>query len=231
MLFDLRGTGRRNTVRIIYLGLALLMGGGLVFFGVGGSVGGGLLNAVNNNGTSSSSNTFEARVKRLETRVRTHPADAPAWAQLAQARFQETNTSANYDQSTATFTPAGKQLLGSAAQAWEHYISLNPKKPDLGIARVMVQVFSPGALNQPANAVTAQELVADNSKPTSAIYKQLAALAYLAGQTRKGDLSTQKAVALAPKSQRSALRQQLAQYKTQAATAAVQQATSTATTP
>ncbi len=218
-------------MRVIYFGLALLMGGGLVFFGVGGSVGGGLLNAVNNTGGSSSSSSFDARVKRLETRVRIHPTAAPAWAQLAEARFQETNTSANYDQNTATFTPAGKQLLGSAAQAWEHYVALNPKKPDLGVARVMVQVFSPNALNQPANAVTAQELVADNTKPSSATYKQLAALAYLAGQTRKGDLSTQKAVALAPKSQRTALRQQLAQYKTQTASAAAQQAASTATTP
>jgi len=33
MLFDLRGTGRRTTVRIIYLGLALLMGGGLMAVG------------------------------------------------------------------------------------------------------------------------------------------------------------------------------------------------------
>ncbi|MCW2967237.1 MAG: hypothetical protein JWM71_1009 [Solirubrobacteraceae bacterium] len=228
MLFDLRGTGRRTTVRIIYLGLAVLMGGGLVLFGVGGSVGGGLLNAVNNNGSTSTSNTFAARVKKLETTVKTHPKDANAWAQLAQARFQETNTSANYDQNSATFTASGKALLNSAADAWDHYLALNPKKPNLGIARVMVQVFSPGALNQAAKAVTAEELVVDNTKATSSDYKQLAALAYLAGQTRKGDLSTDKAVSLAPKSQRKTLRQQLVAYKAQAAS---QSATSTTATP
>ena len=41
MLFDLRGRGRRRTVRVIYIGLALLIGVGLVGFGVGGGFGGG----------------------------------------------------------------------------------------------------------------------------------------------------------------------------------------------
>ena len=41
MLFDLRGRGRRNTVRVIYIGLAVLIGVGLVGFGVGGGFGGG----------------------------------------------------------------------------------------------------------------------------------------------------------------------------------------------
>jgi hypothetical protein len=229
MLFDLRGAGRRNTVRAIYLGLAILMGGGLVFFGVGGNTGGGLLNAVNQNGGSGSSGTsFTDRVKKLETRVRVNPQNATAWAQLAIARFQLTNTAANYDQSTSSFTPAGKVALHSAEQAWDRYTALNPKKPDTAVARVMVQVFSSSGLNEPAKAVAAEELIAANSKPTSDLYKQLAALAYVAGQTRKGDLSAAKAVSLAPKAQRAALRQQLAQYKTQLA---AQQATATTTTP
>ncbi len=35
MLFDLRSRGRRRTVQFVYLGLAILLGGGLVLFGVG----------------------------------------------------------------------------------------------------------------------------------------------------------------------------------------------------
>ena len=34
MLFDLRSRGRRTTVRGVYLLLAILMGGGLILFGV-----------------------------------------------------------------------------------------------------------------------------------------------------------------------------------------------------
>ena len=46
MLFDLRGRGRRRTVQTIYLTLAILLGGGLVLFGIGGSVSGGLFDAL-----------------------------------------------------------------------------------------------------------------------------------------------------------------------------------------
>ena len=50
MLFDLRGRGRRATVRVIYIGLAVLLGVGLVGFGIGGGFGGGgLLSAATNN--------------------------------------------------------------------------------------------------------------------------------------------------------------------------------------
>src|SRR3954447_10457262 len=93
MLFDLRGSGRRNTVRVIYLGLAILMGGGLVLFGVGGNVGGGLLDAVKGNGSGgSSNNTFEKRVQQLERRTRVNPQDTAAWLALTRARYSETTT-------------------------------------------------------------------------------------------------------------------------------------------
>src|SRR5918997_620937 len=46
MLFDLRGTGRRRTVKVVYITLAFLMGGGLVLFGIGGDVSGGLVDVI-----------------------------------------------------------------------------------------------------------------------------------------------------------------------------------------
>jgi hypothetical protein len=53
MLFDLRSRGRRRTVQAVYLTLAILMGGGLVLFGVGAGNGiGGLLNAFTGNSSS-----------------------------------------------------------------------------------------------------------------------------------------------------------------------------------
>src|SRR5258708_36962752 len=78
MLFDLRGRGRRRTIQIIYLFLALLIGGGLIFFGIGGGAGSrGLLNAVNNNGTSATS-AFNKRPKSDERRPAPRPARPPA---------------------------------------------------------------------------------------------------------------------------------------------------------
>ena len=54
MLFDLRARGRRTTIKVIYVFLALLMGGGLVFFGIGGATNGGLLDAFKDNGGGTS---------------------------------------------------------------------------------------------------------------------------------------------------------------------------------
>src|SRR4051794_3039567 len=53
MLFDLRGR-RRRLIQAIYLMLAVLIGGGLVLFGIGGNVGGGLVDAISGNSGNSS---------------------------------------------------------------------------------------------------------------------------------------------------------------------------------
>src|SRR3954452_16684610 len=87
MLFDLRGRGRRRTVQVIYLGLALLMGGGLVLFGVGGNVNGGLLGAVKG-GNSSSNDAIEKHVESVQKSVNARPNDPAVWAQLAEAKYQ-----------------------------------------------------------------------------------------------------------------------------------------------
>jgi hypothetical protein len=222
MLFDLRGGGRRRTIQAIYLGLAILMGGGLILFGIGGNVSGGLVDALSGNG-GSSDNTFEKRVDRLEKRVQANPQDAQAWAQLARARYQATSTGDNYDQATSSFTPKGKRKLQEVSQAWQRYLSLDPAKPDPDVASLMVQVYGPSGLGQLDKAVEAEEIVANARPKQYALWAQLAQLAYAAGQTRKGDLSAEKAVSLAPKEQRKSLKSQLQSIKTQAAAQAVQQ--------
>src|SRR3954454_476225 len=161
LLFDLRGAGRRNTVRAIYLALAILMGAGLVFFGIGGATSGGLLDAIKGNGSTSSNNTFEKRVAALEKKVKLNPSDAASWAALAKYRSQEASVAGeNYDQNTSTFTKKGLAKLKSAAAAWEKYLALNPPKPDAGVANFMVQAYS--ALNDADKAVGAQEIVTDS---------------------------------------------------------------------
>ncbi len=66
MLFDLRGRGRRRTVRVIYGGLALLIGAGLVFFGVGAGVGGGgLLNSLTGSEGAGSA-SFAAQIAKYK---------------------------------------------------------------------------------------------------------------------------------------------------------------------
>jgi tetratricopeptide (TPR) repeat protein len=210
MLFDLRGRGRRRTIQVIYLGLALLMGGGLIFFGIGGATSGGLFDAFNSNsGTQSASKIFQDRLDRLQRRTRTNPQDAQAWATLAGLRFQIATTGENYDQTTQAYTAKGKAELRRAETAWDRYLALNPKKPDVSVANQMVQAFGATGLQQYDKAVQALEMVIAQRPPSSGLYAQLAVLAHAAKQDRKSTLAENKALELAPKSQRKSLRTQI----------------------
>ena len=77
MLFDLRGRGRRRTVQVIYLSLAVLMGGGLVLFGIGGGTNGGLFDAIGGSGSSNTSTdtVFKDRLAAYERQLKADPQD------------------------------------------------------------------------------------------------------------------------------------------------------------
>src|SRR3954469_13419523 len=228
MLFDLRGSGRRRIVKIVYITLAFLMGGGLVLFGIGGGGGisGGLVDAIT--GTSGGGDTSANRFRKQEAaaiaRTRANPHDAPAWAALARARFQLAGAGENFDPAKGTFTKAGVAKLQAAGDAWDRYLALNPKKPDDRVASLMVQAF--GALNKPDKAAQAQEVITQ-ARPTASTFTQLAIFAYQAGQTRKGDLAKNKALELTDPDMRQALKGQLEQAKQSATSAAAGQPSAT----
>jgi hypothetical protein len=218
MLFDLQSRNRRTAVKIIYLGLAILMGGGLVLFGVGtGTGGGGLLDIFSGGGSSTSAQVSSAE-KRATREVRLHPQNAQAWADLARARFQTAGLGDNYDQTAnqgvGAFTTQGRAKLRTAASAWQRYLTLEPDRPDPTLARLMVNVYDQTGLDDPAQAANAMEIVTEQ-QPSAAAYGTLAQYAYLADQIRKGDLAAAKAVQLAPAAQRRLVRTQLAAAKSQ----------------
>ena len=223
MLFDLRGRGRRKTVQGLYLTLAILMGGGLVLFGVGGNVSGGLLDALKDNPKSGNTDVFEKRLKAAETLARTQPNNAQAWATVVKLRYQVAGTGDSYDDATNSFTDNGKAERQAVDQAWTHYLDLDPKKVDTTAATYMVNAYAPNALNQTDKLVRAYELVIDSTaKPTFDQYRNLAIYSYVAGQTRKGDLARTKALELAPKDQRSVVKQQIDAQKSEAIKQAIQ---------
>src|SRR5918999_4402778 len=101
MLFDLRGRRRRG-VQATYLLLALLMGGGLVFFGIGGEVSGGLVDALteSSGGGDTGAQRFEERERAAAQKATANPKDATAWAELARARVQAAGIGENFDPNT-----------------------------------------------------------------------------------------------------------------------------------
>ena len=222
MLFDLRGAGRRRVVKIVYVTLAVLMGGGLVLFGIGGggALPGGLLDAVteSNNSGGAGAEQFAEQEQAATTKARANPTDAAAWAAVARARFNLASAGDNFDSNANTFTAEGKRQLQAAARAWEEHLELAKKNPDSRVASLMVQAYS--ALGDAPKAAGAQEVIALDRESAGA-YAQLALFAYQAGQTRKGDLAAAKAVELSPADAREALKGQLQTAKQQAAQAAV----------
>jgi hypothetical protein len=231
MLFDLRGRGRRRAVQAIYLSLAILMGGGLVLFGVGGATSGGLLDAFkSSSGTANVSDVFQKRVTAAEAAVRAHPADAKAWGNLTRVRYLSASSGDGIDQNQGVFTDKGKARLRAASTAWDKYVSLSNGKPSDQVATLMVQAFSSVGLNEPDKAVSAMEDVIAKRQATGPLYVQLAALAYEAGQTRKAELASTKALALTPKDSREQIKAQLDAAR-QAASATIDQGAGTTTTP
>src|SRR3954451_22742779 len=110
MLFDLRGRGRKNTVRVIYILLAFLMGGGLVLFGIGGDTSGGLVDAITGSGSSpdSSQKRFEKQERAALAKTRPDPSAAAAWAALVRSRVQLASTGDRYDATNDSYSAKGK---------------------------------------------------------------------------------------------------------------------------
>ena len=216
MLFDLRGRGRRRTVKIVYVTLAFLLGGGLVLFGIGGDVSGGLVDAITerNAGGGDGTDRFIQRERDAAAKTRANPQDAAAWAELARARVQIAGIGENFDPNQNAYTDSGREKLRGAAQAWERYLALEPEQPDDRVASLMVQAYI--GLNDPVGAVRAQEIITE-VRPKAATFAQLAIYAYQAGQTRKGDLATKEALRLSEPDERNTLKSTLEQAKQQSA--------------
>jgi hypothetical protein len=234
MLFDLRSAGRRRTVKLVYLGLALLMFVGFVGFSIGSSgLHGGIVDAITgSNGSSSSTNTaatkrLNAQVQAAAAKTKATPTDPAAWTALVQARLRFALSGDNFDTKATDYTAAGKRQLAAAGTAFDSYLALKPAKPDENVTRQMIQAYL--SISQPAKAVAAQEILTETD-PTQQTFSNLALLAYQAGQLRKGDLAETKAIELAPDAAtKKDLKASLDSAKSQAAVSQIQQAAPTPT--
>ena len=217
MLFDLRGRGRRRTVQVIYLSLAILMGGGLVLFGIGGGTNGGLFDAIGGSGgnTANVDAVFQKRLDTYNQRLKANPQDAASMIGLTKLHFANASVGENYNQTQQAYTAKGLAELRLASAAWQRYLATNPAKPDADTANVMTQAYGPLGLKEYDKAVSALEIVIANRKETANLYAQLAILAAGAKQERKSTLAETKALALAPKAQRKQLKSAIDLQKSQ----------------
>lgn len=218
MLFDIQGK-RRRVVQATYLTLALLMGGGLVLFGIGGDVSGGLFDAFSDRG-GSGSDLVEERVEKNEKRIERRPRDEEARKELVRDYYSLGFTE-NGD--SRTISEDAKELLRKASVHWASYLEIEDGKPDAGLARVALQLYDPNALNEPQNALRAARILAEQGKDPGS-YLQLVQYALLANDERTQKLATQKALDLARNQQeRKLVRDQLKQIERTIVTQQIQQ--------
>jgi hypothetical protein len=212
MLFDLRGRGRRRTVQVIYIGLAIIFLLGFVGLGVGGGFGSsGIFSAFTNEGGSGGV-SHSSEVKKYEKLTRQQPSDVEAWEKLTNAQLHEAGGE-QYVKSNGSVTSQGKELFARIASSWQHYLALNPSHPSVPLAKEVLRVYGEEGLGQPDSAVQVLQIIVAAEPSNASYYAQLAIYAYKAKNTRVGDLASQKAVSLAPANQRTRLQTELAAVK------------------
>ncbi len=217
MLFDLRGRGRRRTVRVIYSGLALLFLLGFVGFGVGslGGGGGGLAELFGE-GKSGNEASYTSQLKKAQKRTEEQPKNAAAWSELIHYALLQSGTGENYIRTTTEegFGPKAQPLLMQVQTAWQHYVKLVPHDPNSELATEVLRIYTTGGgLSNPPEAVKLLKIKIAGQPPSATLQYELATAAYAAGQIAEGDRASKKALALAPAGERTILQNYLSKAK------------------
>jgi tetratricopeptide (TPR) repeat protein len=218
MLFDLSSGKRRRVVQVIYAMLALLIGGGLVLFGIGGGGSGGILDAVGLGGDSggSSNPQYEEQISDYEAKLQQNPQDTSAMLGLAKVHYlSATSTGVSTDAQTGqiSISEDAHSELEEAAAAWQRYLKTDPERPNTNAATNAVQVYQ--LLSDASGAAEAQQIVADAQK-SSAAYGQLAFYLYADFKFEEADAAAAKAVAAADPSDRKNIEKTMQAYSDQA---------------
>ena len=133
MLFDLQSPGRRGIIKVIYATLAILMGGGLIFFGIGSDATGGLSEVFTGNDGAGETG-FEDQISEQEDKLVTNPQDVAALTELVQLHFQAGTSLIEVDESTGqqNVTAEAEEELQKGADSWDQLVKASKGEPALG---------------------------------------------------------------------------------------------------
>lgn len=222
MLFDLQGK-RKRVIQVIYVGLALLMGVGLVGLGIGGSANGGIFDALGIGGGSSSSDPqYDDQIDRANETLAANPKDEQALLTLTRYEFLSGRDTEDVDSSTGQRTPTEDSInhYNSSVDAWERYLATNPKNPDDDVASLAVQSYlvtidpTTALGDQDLRSLVAAAQVVADARPSFGTYSDLASYAYIAGDDKTGAEAAKGATeAATDDSQRQQVKQLVKQSK------------------
>ncbi|MFM8526889.1 MAG: hypothetical protein ACKOBH_02035 [bacterium] len=224
MLFDLQSPGRRAAIKVIYSTLAILLGGGLLFFGIGSDATGGLLDALGlRDSEQDSSEIYAKEIQTAQAALKTNPDNEAARLDLVSLDIQRGNQQLEVDSQTgqSTATPEASTSYNLAADQWDLYLKGNPKKPDSGLALQLANSFflmaqssstAADARIDVENAAEAQEVAVDQN-PTVGNLNNLAVYLFYAGDFAAAQRTVSQALAKAPAGDRKELSKQFDQVE------------------
>jgi hypothetical protein len=223
MLFDLQSSRRRRVfIKVVYAGLAVLIGGGLIL-GTFGSSGGGLLDTLGlgNGGGGSVDSALQDQIDSAQKDVDLAPNDPAKLLELARTEATVAKQQVEVDDAgNPKPNSDASELYAKAADNWQKYLKLNGKKPvDAGAAVLIAGGFfylaqtSTTVADADTNikdAAAAQKIVAD-SLPGSGTYFNLALYSYFAGETDQAEDAVKKVEATVAGPQKAQVVKQFAQ--------------------
>jgi hypothetical protein len=209
MLFDLQGP-RKTAVKVIYLGLAILMAGGLVLFGIGSNVNGGLADLFG--GGNSSTSAAKDNIEKYSEQIAANPKNEKALQSLIAARYSLAGAPENFNQESGEFSEEGKDQLELLKDDWEDYLKLTDNQPNLATANFAVSGFL--GLQDAKGATEAQQLITEK-QPNAANYLALMLYASYAGDTLIASGAEVRAKELASKDEKKQVATQIKEIKEQ----------------
>lgn len=208
MLFDLQGP-RKTLVKVVYLGLAILLAGGLILFGIGSNVNGGLADVF---GNKSSESQAKDNVKKYAEQVQKNPKNEEALASLIAARYTLAADPANYNKDKNTFSKEGTNQLNLLKDNWKTYLELTDNKPTLATANYAVSAAL--GLNDAKAASAAQQILVKH-QPTATNYLALMLYASYAGESLIASGAEVRAREVATKDEKKEVEAQIKEIQSQ----------------
>lgn len=226
MLFDLRGR-RRGVIKFIYAGLAILMAGGLLLFGIGGEVSGGLFEGLGIGGGSATDagQVLEEQAERIEGRLARNPGDEGQLLALARTRIAAGNARMETDPETGTqvATSEARAEFEQGLQAWNRYLrqvkggEVNPAAAQLVAGTYFSLAESSGTMREIESNIegaAAAQRIAAEERPNIGSLSTLAIYEFFNGNFAAGNRATREAAARAPsKAEGRGVEEQLADYR------------------
>ncbi len=207
MLFELGGK-RKRVVQVVFALLAAMFAITFVGLGVGSSASGGLFDAIGIGGNSTSTDAnpaYDRQIDRAEETLATTPDDEQALLTLARTHFLKAQDALerNDRNEPVAFTDESLSEYREAIDAWETYLATKPQKPDDGVAPLIGQAYgylaseatSTEELQSSLDGTLETARIVAEARPSVGSLTQLAAAAYLAGDTKTADQASKDALA------------------------------------